>query len=142
MILALLIIPIYFLFYLTNQDAQTPSTATHAGGGNQSTPESQPRFDRIDSACIGILLISTLAFSATVSLFTSARRQEIVGASAAYVVHSVTSYGLELTIKRIGTVRSLSSLLATSVMALELRRNPFLQPYGLELFENAWSWIM
>ena len=64
MILALLIVPIYLLY-------------RQAG-----SPESG--FDSHTTAlCIGILLVSTLAFSAVLSLFTRAKRHEILGAAAA-----------------------------------------------------------
>jgi uncharacterized Tic20 family protein len=35
-----------------------------------------------DSACIGILLVSTLVFSSVLSMFTKARRHEILAAAA------------------------------------------------------------
>lgn len=65
MILFLLIIPIYVLW--------------HLAGALQNG-------DSADSAVtIGVLLIFTLIFSAVLSLFTRARRHEILGAAAAYV---------------------------------------------------------
>ena len=65
-ILALLMIPIYLLYHLIAR--------------------SQGVFDgKTTATCIGILLISTLAFSAALSLFTRAKRHEILGAAAAYV---------------------------------------------------------
>ena len=60
-ILALLIIPIYLLYRLTNS-VESPQSYT---------------------ICIGILLIFTLSFSACLSLFTRAKRHEILAASAA-----------------------------------------------------------
>ncbi|ERF73070.1 hypothetical protein EPUS_06531 [Endocarpon pusillum Z07020] len=61
-ILALLIIPIYLLYRLTN-GVESPQSYT---------------------VCIGILLIFTLSFSACLSLFTRAKRHEILAAAAAY----------------------------------------------------------
>ncbi|KAL9079449.1 MAG: hypothetical protein Q9157_001658 [Trypethelium eluteriae] len=60
-ILALLVIPIYILYYLV-ADVGT---------------------SRAYAICIGVLLVSTLAFSAVISLFTRARRHEILAAAAA-----------------------------------------------------------
>ncbi|RDW74875.1 hypothetical protein BP6252_06017 [Coleophoma cylindrospora] len=62
MILALLIIPIYVLWHLSNEVQDTTTTAV----------------------TIGVLLVFTLVFSAVLSLFTRARRHEILGAAAAY----------------------------------------------------------
>lgn len=62
MILVLLVVPTYVLYHLTND----------VGQGSQTT-----------ALCIGVLLIFTLAFSAALSLFTRARRHEILGAAAA-----------------------------------------------------------
>lgn len=59
-------IPIYLLYHLITE---------HDGVFN----------GKVTAICIGILLISTLAFSAALSLFTKARRHEILGAAAAYV---------------------------------------------------------
>jgi len=64
MILFLLIVPTYTLFHLVN-----------AAGGQLSSREG--------SVCIGVLLVFTLLFSAVLSLFTSAKRHEILGAAAA-----------------------------------------------------------
>ncbi|KAL8732197.1 MAG: hypothetical protein Q9166_002944 [cf. Caloplaca sp. 2 TL-2023] len=58
--LVLLVVPTYALYRVTNMKA----SATNA-------------------TCIGILLVATLIFSAVLSLFTKARRHEILGASAA-----------------------------------------------------------
>ncbi|KAK4540333.1 hypothetical protein LTR36_009290, partial [Oleoguttula mirabilis] len=64
MILALLIVPIYLLYHLINaHDGVFSSRAT--------------------AQCIGILLVFTLAFSAVLSLFTRAKRHEILGAATA-----------------------------------------------------------
>jgi hypothetical protein len=64
MILFLLIIPIYVLWDLAGQlqDGKTSASAV----------------------TIGVLLVFTLIFSAVLSLFTRARRHEILGAAAAY----------------------------------------------------------
>lgn len=64
MILFLLIVPIYLLYHLVSQD--------------------DGRLDgRNNAICIGLLLVFTLAFSAIMSLFTRAKRHEILGAAAA-----------------------------------------------------------
>jgi hypothetical protein len=60
MILFLLIIPIYVLWHLENGRASASAVT------------------------IGVLLVFTLMFSAVLSLFTRARRHEILGAAAAY----------------------------------------------------------
>ncbi|MCJ1228643.1 hypothetical protein MMC12_005304 [Toensbergia leucococca] len=60
-ILALLIIPIYILYNLSDNIGEQRNVALH----------------------IGVLLVFTLTFSAILSLFTRARRHEILGASAA-----------------------------------------------------------
>ncbi|KAL9079221.1 MAG: hypothetical protein Q9157_001890 [Trypethelium eluteriae] len=61
-ILTLLVVPIYVLYHLV-ADIGT---------------------SRSDAICIGVLLVFTLAFSAILSLFTRARRHEILGSAAAY----------------------------------------------------------
>lgn len=61
MILVLLVIPVYALY------------KSSSGPDNDST----------NIRCIGILLVATLVFSAVLSLFTRAKRHEILGASAA-----------------------------------------------------------
>ncbi|KAL9105913.1 MAG: hypothetical protein Q9227_008972 [Pyrenula ochraceoflavens] len=61
MILVLLVVPIYVLYHLVNDEATNKAYALS----------------------IGVLLIFTLAFSAMLSLFTRARRHEIFGAAAA-----------------------------------------------------------
>jgi hypothetical protein len=66
MIIALLIVPIYLLYNLV-KDKEGVLDAHSTG------------------VCIGILLVSTLLFSAVLSLFTRAKRHEILGAAAAYV---------------------------------------------------------
>lgn len=60
-ILTLLIIPIYLLYHLVANIGTSRSYAI----------------------CIGVLLVFTLAFSAVLSLFTKAKRHEILGAAAA-----------------------------------------------------------
>jgi hypothetical protein len=65
MILLLLVIPIYILYHVT---------ARHVDTGSEN------------AVCIGILLVFTLLFSTVISLFTRARRHEILAASAALVV--------------------------------------------------------
>lgn len=62
MVLVLLIIPTYVLYHLTNDMKQN---------------------SRVTSLCIGVLLVFTLAFSAVLSLFTRAKRHEILAAAAA-----------------------------------------------------------
>lgn len=64
MILVLLLVPIYVLYHLVNDVAT----------------------DRANLISIGVLLVSTLTFSTMLSLFTRARRNEIFGAAAAYVI--------------------------------------------------------
>ncbi|KAK5119199.1 hypothetical protein LTR85_007813 [Meristemomyces frigidus] len=75
MILFLLIVPTYFLFCLANK----------ADNGVLSPREI--------ALCIGILLIFTLLFSAVLSLFTGAKRHEILGAAAAYCAVLVVFFG-------------------------------------------------
>ncbi|KAF2432801.1 hypothetical protein EJ08DRAFT_630152 [Tothia fuscella] len=48
---------------------------------------------RTDAVCLGTLLVFTLAFSAVLSLFTRARRHEILGAAAAYCAVLVVFLG-------------------------------------------------
>lgn len=60
-ILVLLILPVYALYKASSGVNDDSSNAT----------------------CIGILLVATLVFSAVLSLFTKAKRHEILGASAA-----------------------------------------------------------
>jgi hypothetical protein len=61
MVLILLVLPVYALY--------------RASGVVEST--------KSKAVCIGILLVATLLFSAVLSLFTKARRHEILGAAAA-----------------------------------------------------------
>ncbi|KAH7050181.1 hypothetical protein B0J12DRAFT_89133 [Macrophomina phaseolina] len=72
MILVLLVVPTYVLYHLTNDIEQ----------GSRTT-----------ALCIGILLVFTLAFSAVLSLFTRARRHEILAAAAAYCAVLVVFLG-------------------------------------------------
>lgn len=63
--LTLLIVPIYVLWHLINGvDTPTPDPRAYA-------------------LCIGILLVFTLASSAVLSLFTRAKRHEILASAAA-----------------------------------------------------------
>jgi hypothetical protein len=67
MIVALLIVPIYLLYILVKDtDGKLDDHAT--------------------GVCIAILLVCTLLFSAVLSVFTRAKRHEILGAAAAYVL--------------------------------------------------------
>jgi hypothetical protein len=67
-IIALLIVPIYLLYSLVKASSKADE---------QSLDQ-----DRT-ATCIGILLVFTLLFSAILSLFTRAKRHEILGAAAA-----------------------------------------------------------
>ncbi|KAK4943912.1 hypothetical protein LTR10_016628 [Elasticomyces elasticus] len=71
MVLAILIIPVYILFHLTERPPTTQNTAI----------------------CIGVLLVSTLAFAAGVSLFSRAKRHEVLAASAGYCALLVVFIG-------------------------------------------------
>jgi len=71
MILVLLVVPVYLLFHLVNHM------------GNRKT----------DALCIDTRLMFTLAFSAVLSLFTRAKRHEILGAAAAYCAVLVVFLG-------------------------------------------------
>jgi hypothetical protein len=73
MILVLLVTPIYILFRLSDNN--------YPGDG------------RTSALSIGVLLVFTLAFSAELSLFTRARRHEILGAAAAYCAVLVVFFG-------------------------------------------------
>jgi hypothetical protein len=73
MILVLLVIPIYIHFQLSD--------------------DNYPGDRRTNSLSIGVLLVFTLAFSAVLSLFTRARRHEILGAAAAYCAVLVVFFG-------------------------------------------------
>lgn len=70
-ILLLLVVPIYILYHLIH-DVNT---------------------GRAYAICIGVLLVSTLAFSAVLSLFTRARRHETLAAAAAYCAVLVVFLG-------------------------------------------------
>jgi hypothetical protein len=63
MILVLLVVPVFLLYKLSLG--------------------SYPNNNTITATVIGVLIVSTLVFSAILSLFTRARRHEILGASAA-----------------------------------------------------------
>ncbi|KAK5046920.1 hypothetical protein LTR84_007274 [Exophiala bonariae] len=63
-ILVLLVVPIYVLYQLSDENEDDANSGR-------------------DFQCIGVLLVSTFAFSACISLFTKARRHEILAASAA-----------------------------------------------------------
>jgi hypothetical protein len=64
MILALLIVPVYFLWHIAHTAIFTNATT---------------------AVIIGILLVFTLIFSGVLSLFTRAKRHEILAAAAGYV---------------------------------------------------------
>ncbi|KAI4092361.1 MAG: hypothetical protein LQ339_007958 [Xanthoria mediterranea] len=68
--LFLLVVPTYALYRVTEIKAST-----------------------MNATCIGILLVATLVFSAVLSLFTKAKRHEILGASAAYCAVLVVFIG-------------------------------------------------
>jgi hypothetical protein len=70
-LLALLVVPIYILFHLVDKL------------GTRKT----------DALCIGTLLVFTLLFSAVLSLFTRARRHEILAAAAGYCAVLVVFLG-------------------------------------------------
>lgn len=71
MLLVLLVVPVYIMYHLV----------TNLGN------------NRTDAVCIGVLLVFTLAFSAVLSLFTRAKRHEILGAAAAYCAVLVVFLG-------------------------------------------------
>lgn len=71
MILVLLIVPIYTLYHLI-RDVHT---------------------DRAYAICMGILVVATLTFSAVLSLFTKAKRHEILASAAAYCAVLVVFLG-------------------------------------------------
>ena len=71
MILALLVVPIYILYHMV-----------HDLGTRKAY-----------MVCIGTLLVFTLAFSSVLSLFTKARRHEILAAAAAYCAVLVVFLG-------------------------------------------------
>jgi hypothetical protein len=74
MILIHLVIPVYILFQLGNKNNSISTGRTNA-------------------LSIGVLLLFTLAFSTVLSLFTRAKRHEILGASAAYCAVLVVFVG-------------------------------------------------
>ena len=53
--------------------------------------------DHATGVCIAILLVCTLLFSAVLSVFTRAKRHEILGAAAAYVSADIRKLLLLLT---------------------------------------------
>lgn len=71
MLLLLLVVPVYVLYHLVTEL------------GN----------NRTDTICIGVLLVFTLVFSAVLSLFTRAKRHEILAAAAAYCAVLVVFLG-------------------------------------------------
>jgi len=71
MVLVLLVLPIYILYHMI----------TDVGTG------------KAYASCIGVLLLATLAFSAVLSLFTRARRHEILAAASAYCAVLVVFFG-------------------------------------------------
>lgn len=70
-ILVLLIVPTYLLYHIVET----------SGGG------------RADGACMCVLLVATLAFSAVLAAFTRAKRHEILAAAAAYCAVLVVFLG-------------------------------------------------
>jgi len=70
MVLTLMVIPIWIMCYLTTMNANGTNTF-----------------------CMGVLLVSTLLFSSVLSLFTKARRHEILAASAGYAAILVVFIG-------------------------------------------------
>jgi len=71
-VLVLLIVPVYILFHVTDGQSDTPG---------------------MEGTCIGVLVISTLIFSAGVRLFSRAKRHEVFAASAAYCAVLVVFIG-------------------------------------------------
>jgi len=67
-IVALLIVPIYLLYNLVKASSRADEQYLDRDG---------------TATCIGILLVFTLLFSAILSIFTRAKRHEILGAAAA-----------------------------------------------------------
>jgi hypothetical protein len=70
-ILLLLVVPIYILYHMVHDIGSKKAYMT----------------------CIGVLLVFTLAFSSVLSLFTKARRHEILAAAAAYCAVLVVFLG-------------------------------------------------
>ena len=81
-IIALLIIPIYLLYSLAKASREADE---------QSLDQDRTAIS------MGILLVFTLVFSAILSLFTRAKRHEILGAAAAYVLVDVRRLARMLT---------------------------------------------
>jgi hypothetical protein len=75
-IIALLIIPIYLLYSLVKASSKANEQFLDQDG---------------TATCMGILLVFTLLFSAILSVFTRAKRHEILGSAAAYVLRSMSS---------------------------------------------------
>lgn len=71
LVLVLLVLPIYLLYHMV-----------HDVGSHEAY-----------LICIGMLLVFTLAFSTTLSLFTKAKRHEILAAAAAYCAVLVVFLG-------------------------------------------------
>jgi hypothetical protein len=67
-IIALLIVPIYLLYSLVKASSKADEQFLDQEG---------------TATCMGILLVFTLLFSAILSVFTRAKRHEILGAAAA-----------------------------------------------------------
>lgn len=66
-VLVLLMVPVYILCNTIRRGGST--------GGNITQDQT--------ASCVGVLLVSTLLFSAVISLFTRAKRHEVLGAAAA-----------------------------------------------------------
>jgi thiol:disulfide interchange protein len=71
LVLVLLVLPIYLLYHMV-----------HDVGSHEAY-----------LICIGLLFVFTLAFSSTLSLFTKAKRHEILAAAAAYCAVLVVFLG-------------------------------------------------
>jgi hypothetical protein len=71
LVLILLVLPVYLLYHMV-----------HDIGSHDAY-----------LVCIGLLLVFTLAFSSTLSLFTKARRHEILAAASAYCAVLVVFLG-------------------------------------------------
>lgn len=112
--MALLIVPIYLLY----------SLVSHTNG----------TLDRSATAvCIGILLGFTLLFSAVLSLFTRARRHEILGAAAACVFRPVIKRDNELICCQI--LRSADCVFGQCPVLIDTRSR-----YGASLIElDTWQ---
>jgi uncharacterized BrkB/YihY/UPF0761 family membrane protein len=84
-IIALLIVPIYLLYSLVKNNGDADGVLN----------------DRATATCIGILLTFTLLFSAVISLFTRAKRHEVLGAAAGYVWRYTCRKCSKLTIQQV-----------------------------------------